>query len=246
MTLAREDATSLYVQIAATLRDEMERGVYEPTGRLPSESELGKRFSVSRVTVRLAIGCLADEGLVERKQGKGTFATRPRLRHRLDALRGFYDSLTRQGVSVRMELLRFEECEVPPSLRKAFSADVVSCVYLERLHRVDGEPVALAQTWMLPEARTISREQAATVPSYEMIELLPGWRIADADLSVTAVGAPANVAPWLDVGEGTPLLLMRRTSRLEGGRTCEATVFHIRPERYEFVVNSGVRRTPED
>ena len=64
MTLVREDATSLYAQIAATLRDEMDRGVYEPTGRLPSENELGERFSVSRVTVRLAVGCLADEGLV--------------------------------------------------------------------------------------------------------------------------------------------------------------------------------------
>lgn len=239
MTVVREDVTSLYMQIAATLRDEMERGVYEPTGRLPSESELGERFGVSRVTVRLAIGCLANAGLVERKQGKGTFARRRRLRHRLDVLGGFHHSLTRQGVPVQMELLRLDECAVPPGLREAFAPDVVSCVYLERLHRVDGEPVALAQTCMLPETRTVSREQAATLPSYEMIELLPGWRIADADMSVTAVGAPADVAVWLDVREGAPLLLMRRASRLEDGRTCEATVFHIRPERYEFVVSAG-------
>ena len=36
MTLLRDDATSLYEQIATTLRDEIEQGAYEPTGKLPS------------------------------------------------------------------------------------------------------------------------------------------------------------------------------------------------------------------
>ncbi|MBN3725317.1 GntR family transcriptional regulator [Burkholderia sp. Ac-20379] len=240
MTLIREDATALYQQIAATLRDEMERGVYEPTGRLPSETELGARFGVSRVTVRLAIGSLDEAGLVERKQGKGTFATKRRLRHRLDVLRGFYDSLARQGVTVKMELLRLDECEVPPGLREAFTANVERCVYLERLHRVDDEPVALAQTCLLPEASVTSRAEAETLPSYEMIERVAGWRIADAEMTVTAVAAQRGVAEHLGVAAGAPLLVMRRTTRLDDGRVCESTVFHIRPERYEFVVTSGV------
>lgn len=82
MTLVRDDATSLYEQIATTLRDEIEQGVYEPTGKLPSEAQLSERFQVSRVTVRLALDRLADARIVERKQGKGTFAAKQRLRHR--------------------------------------------------------------------------------------------------------------------------------------------------------------------
>ncbi|WP_206952479.1 GntR family transcriptional regulator [Trinickia acidisoli] len=240
MALVREDVTSLYEQIARTLQEEIERGVYEPSGKLPSEAQLSERFAVSRVTVRLALGGLTDAHVVERKQGKGTFTTKRRLRHRLDLLRGFYDSLAAQGVSARMELLRIEECEVPPGLRAAFAVDVARCVYLERLHSVDDVPVALAQTCLLPEAGAIAREEAASLPSYEILERVPGWRIVDADMSVTAVAAAHDVAAYLDTPPHAPLLVLRRTSRLADGRTCEATVFHIRPHRFELLMRSGM------
>jgi len=204
---------------------------------------LSERFSVSRVTVRLAIGKLANEKLVERKQGKGTFATGKRLQHRLDVLRGFYDSLARQCAAPHMELLRMEECNVPPGLQDVFGADVETCVYLERLHSVDGEPVALAQTCLLPEARAISYEQAAGMPSYEMLEALLRWQIERADMSITAVAASAENACVLGVSKHAPLMVMKRTSYLTDGRACESTVFHIRPERYEFIVSSAMSAT---
>jgi GntR family transcriptional regulator len=243
MTLLRENATSLYEQIAITLRGEIEHGVYEPSGKLPSEAELSDRFAVSRVTVRLAIGRLAAEQLVERKQGKGTFATARRLQHPLDVLRGFYDSLARQGAAPQMSLLHMEERAVPEDLEGVFAAEVERCVYLERLHSVDDEPIALAQTHMLPEARAISREQAATTPSYDMIESLPGWRIERADMSITAVAASADVARKLKIAKHAPLLVMKRTTRLTDQRICESTRFHIRPEHYEFVVSSAMNAT---
>jgi GntR family transcriptional regulator len=239
MTLMREDVTSLYEQIAATLQEEIERGAYEPSGKLPSEAELGDRFAVSRVTVRLALARLTDAQVVERKQGKGTFAKRRRLQHRLDELRGFYDSLAAQGARASMELLRIETCEVPPGLRETFTADVTRCLYLERLHRVDDAPVALAQTCMLLEADTLSRKDVAALPSYEMLERF-GWHVVDAEMSVTAVGAESDIAAYLDVRAGAPLLVLRRTSRLADGRACEATVFHIRPERFDLLVHSGL------
>jgi GntR family transcriptional regulator len=235
MTLMREDVTSLYEQIAATLQKEIEGGAYEPSGKLPSESELVERFAVSRVTVRLALGRLTDAQVVERKQGKGTFVKQRRLQHRLDELRGFYDSLAAQGARASMELLRVETCEVPPGLRETFAADVTRCLYLERLHRVDDAPVALAQTCTLPEADSLSREDVAVLPSYEMLERL-GWHVVD----VTAVAAGCDLAAYLDVPPGAPLLVLRRTSRLADGRACEATVFHIRPERFDLLVRSGL------
>lgn len=47
--------------------------VFRPNEKIDSESELMKRFGVSRHTVRLAIGDLVTEGWLYREQGAGTF-----------------------------------------------------------------------------------------------------------------------------------------------------------------------------
>ncbi|OXI16002.1 GntR family transcriptional regulator [Burkholderia sp. AU15512] len=125
-------------------------------------------------------------------------------------------------------------------LRHAFSTDVTRCIYLERLHWVDDEPIALAQICLLPDAGIVTFEQARQMSTYEVLEGVLGWRITDADMSVTAIGSPMEVAAHLRIALHAPLLVLRRTSRLSDGRTCESTVFHIRPERFDLVVRSGV------
>lgn len=48
----------------------------KPGDRLPSESELGKLFGVSRSTIREAVKLLIAENVVEIRRGKGTYVTK--------------------------------------------------------------------------------------------------------------------------------------------------------------------------
>ena len=68
------DSASRYQEIARQLREEVASGRYGKEGRMPSEAQLVRRFGVSRPTVARALRVLADEGLVERRAGSGTFA----------------------------------------------------------------------------------------------------------------------------------------------------------------------------
>src|SRR6266496_1818444 len=63
----------LYVQIKGLLVKSLEAGEWRPGEAIPSEIQLAERFGVSQGTVRRAIGALAGENLVVRRQGKGTF-----------------------------------------------------------------------------------------------------------------------------------------------------------------------------
>ena len=67
------DLASRYQEIARQLREEVASGRYGKEGRMPSEAQLVRRFGVSRPTVARALRVLADEGLVERRAGSGTF-----------------------------------------------------------------------------------------------------------------------------------------------------------------------------
>jgi DNA-binding LacI/PurR family transcriptional regulator len=63
-----------YLQIVESLRSSLHAGRYKDGARLPSEAELVRRFSVSRMTVVKAMQQLQQEGLLVRRAGSGSYA----------------------------------------------------------------------------------------------------------------------------------------------------------------------------
>lgn len=64
-------------QVRARLLDLIKSGAIGPDGKLPTERDLANRFGVGRRYVRQALDALEVDGLVWRKQGKGTFVGQP-------------------------------------------------------------------------------------------------------------------------------------------------------------------------
>src|SRR3546814_15651993 len=83
--------------------------------RLPALEELSQEFGVVRVTVRQARALLEGEGLVTRKQSRGTFVTgSPEERHWL-GLATNWDALLRMIEGTRPRLLHLAEgVRLPP------------------------------------------------------------------------------------------------------------------------------------
>ncbi len=105
VTLQADGASSLWQQMAALLRERIARGTLAPGQRLPSEAELGTEYRVSRITVRKAVGTMAEENLVVRSQGRGTFVAERLLRHDVSGLAGIIDSITVDGTAPRTRLV---------------------------------------------------------------------------------------------------------------------------------------------
>lgn len=239
MGLDRQNASSLQEQIAQSLRREIDDGAYEPTGKLPSEAELMARFGVSRVTVRLALARLDDAGVIERRQGKGSYAAGKRIRHELDTLLSFHESLKAQGLDSTMRTLSHELQPLPADLKGVFGARARQCLVVRRLHEVGAEPVALA-TSVLPAALAdIAWDDTATTPLYAILDAHLGLKAARAEISIRAEALDAPAAALLGLAPGAPALAMRRASFAADGRLCDRTIFLIRPERYEFCLNSA-------
>ncbi|MCQ4046046.1 GntR family transcriptional regulator [Streptantibioticus rubrisoli] len=66
----------LYKQVAAAIRDAITSGEFPPGSPLPSETQLIKRYQVSRPTVRNAIAALRAEGLIDVVHGKASYVRR--------------------------------------------------------------------------------------------------------------------------------------------------------------------------
>lgn len=236
MTLQRQSSTSLYEQIAQQLLTEIQQGQFGALGKLPSEAELVERFQVSRVTIRLSLAKLEEDGVVERKQGKGTFVAAQQVRHDLDALRSFHDSLLLQGLKPSMRMLKQRAVAVPEELAGLFSE---RCINVERLHFVDDEPIAFACSYLTAELAEVDWQSVEQEPLYSVLERVTGKPVIRADMAIRAREADKALAEHLGVKRGTALLVMQRTSWFEDQECCDRTTFYIRPERYEFVL-SGV------
>ncbi|GAB3990671.1 GntR family transcriptional regulator [Actinoallomurus acanthiterrae] len=71
-----------YHRVANALRREIQDGTLAPGDRVQAETDLAERFHVSLPTIRQAMGVLRAEGLVESRQGIGTFVKEQRRRQR--------------------------------------------------------------------------------------------------------------------------------------------------------------------
>ncbi|MBI1350339.1 MAG: GntR family transcriptional regulator [Actinomycetales bacterium] len=70
----------LYERVRQAIVSSIADGTYLPGDRLPSEARLAEELGVNRLTVRRAIEELARAGVVESRQGSGTYVSAPIVR----------------------------------------------------------------------------------------------------------------------------------------------------------------------
>ncbi len=64
-------------QVSRLLLAEIRSGAFQPGDRLPTETDLAKRFGISRTVIREALASLKDDGILESKQGRGILVKDP-------------------------------------------------------------------------------------------------------------------------------------------------------------------------
>ncbi|MFI1204386.1 GntR family transcriptional regulator [Streptomyces sp. NPDC020883] len=207
-------------RVAHVLRGQVLRGAF-PGGVLPDERALVAEFGTSRNSVREALGLLRDEGLVERRRGVGTVIVGRAYEHPLGELSGLAEVLQRHGTVVN-EVRAARTVRAPASVtRRLELPDGSGAVYLERLRRVDGMPLSLDCTYLIPEVGepllALGRERLESRDVFELIERVAGDAgRADADC-VYAVPAPAPPssppAPAAPATPATPARKPRRPTR---------------------------------
>lgn len=67
----------LYLQLAETIKARIAQNIWSLGMMIPSENELAKDFDISVGTVKKALSVLVQEGVLFRRQGKGTFVASP-------------------------------------------------------------------------------------------------------------------------------------------------------------------------
>ena len=142
--LQSESASPLYHQLMQRIRVDIEKGKYPVGSKIPPEHELEQTYQLSRVTVRRALAELTEIGLLERKQGKGTFVSVPRIQQNLKSLHSFHDACKQNGRAPSTDVIHIIETTADAQDAQDLNLKPGSrVVETLRLRRADGEPVVL-------------------------------------------------------------------------------------------------------
>jgi GntR family transcriptional regulator len=241
------DATSgvpLYRQIMNILRQEIANGQVDAEEPI-TEAKLIARFQVSLAPIRQALRELTNEGLVYRKQGKGTFPMAQLQVDRPADLKpgDLYQYLADRGLHPTSIVSGIERA-VPPGQVKAklglTSAQKV--LHFTRQIALDGQPFALNDIYIVspktfvPTAPELDNGGSALA----LLEQRHGVVLGRAEHEAWATSANAEQAQQLAVPVGSPVLVIDTLFYAKDGSATgwRSAVHHPDEFKYHFITGA--------
>lgn len=224
--------TPRYLEIAEALRRQI--AVARPGDRLPSDAELCERFGVSRMTARHAVQLLANERLLVRRRGEGTFVAPRAVQRLLGSPLSFTENMRRRGLRASSRMLQSGWIDPSPEERAALRLGPGDrAILIERLRLADERPMAIERVVLTPSLESVlgfDLERTSLHSAFERLGRRPTW----AQSRVTARRVTARERRLLEIGPGGVVLSERRTIVDQDGVPLEHTETLYAAERYEF------------
>lgn len=236
--LSLDSDIPLYSQLVAIVKRNISAGTLLPGDLLPSEADLCRTFDISRSTVRQAIGALEADGLVVRKQGRGTFVAEPKMRRKTETVYSFTSEINAMGMTPSSTLIDFEVIDPTPDIIKVLelTSPDTKVYRFTRIRNVDGEPLIL-ETSFYPQFiyPKLTRELLQTHSFYSLLYEV-GIVPASAVDSYEAVMMSRKEAEMLGCKSGSCGFFAQRRTRTEAGMVYEFTQSLIRADRVKLDV----------
>ena len=195
-------------------------GFYEEGSLLPSENELCTVHNMARPTVRHALDSLVKDGLILKKQGKGSIVRKPVRNIGILSIAG-----TASAIGVRYLKTDILQKPVIKTWDDDFPFELseleqeAGCVYMERLRYVDDAPVFYDINHLtninIPRITNRSFENKSLFDILRQnyrIEILGG------EQKLKAIKATSKIKKLLNLKSGQPVLYIERklTTNKEG------------------------------
>jgi GntR family transcriptional regulator len=228
-----------YRQIELALRERLP--TLQPGERLPTDSDLCREFGVSRMTARNAMQRLAEDGLVQRIPGRGTFVVEPPAHRYADRLMAFSHEMERQGRRPSSRLLAREILPATDSQAALLELRPTEpVVVLRRLRLADERPIAVETAVLCRRAADVVMAADLETGSLHEALALAGLHLRRGQATITAEAATDEDAALLGASRGDPLLVERRVIADGQGRPLEATESRYPGGRYALDVRFDV------
>ncbi len=237
--LPGDERLPLYQRLAEALKVAIAQRQWRPGDRLPSESDLATQYEVAPGTARQAISQLVDEGMLDRRQGVGTFVRKPTFDASLFRFFRFQSEGGERKIPESRILYR-EVLPAPSTVSNALGLEPEAPVIsMSRLRMLDDDPVMAEEIW-LDQKRFKSfmeMDEADIGPLlYPIYDSHFDQIVARAQEGLTVEAVDESYARLLRIEPATPVIVIERLALGFDGKPIEWRRSRGRADRFHYSI----------
>lgn len=217
--IKKDSATPLYLQISNWIREKIYSNEWEIDTKIPTESELQKKLSVSRGTLKKGISLLIEEGLLVQIHGRGTFVASQSFSYPLgQGLISFAESLEQQNIQFTTQVIEKRIETATEAVRKLLLLpEKAKILYIRRVRFVDEEPIMIMENRINTEVcEGIQNIDFNEETLFSQIEKFSNRSIKYSESRYAARVLDENRAQLLNTHEEAPSLHLEQRVFLDG------------------------------
>jgi len=197
----------LYQQLKDDIRVKIEKNEYQYGQQIPSEQQLIQEYGMSRITVRRALDELSSEGYLLKIQGKGTYASKPKLKKKIENIQSFTRACKMQGMTASHKLIE-RSLLIPNKEQRKFLrlSEKDKVIYTNRTLLADDQPV-MKEHCFFPYNRQFAfmLDEPLERSLYDVLHEHDIYPTSSSETTLEAVGASIETASQLNVPVGEPM-----------------------------------------
>jgi GntR family transcriptional regulator len=238
-TIDRTSPIPLYYQLKQILLEQIDAGQWRPGDLIPGEQELQDTYGLSRTTVRQTLADLANEGLLNRQRGRGTFITRPKFAHDPKVRPGAEGYIQSEGLVPGWQVISADWTDQPPEgVRDLLKIGQETPIFrIHRLRLANNDPIGYHFAYVPePYANNLNLEKLTEGGSLRYLRDLPQMNNSVAQRTIEATLANGPEVSLLGAAPGEPILTIERIILAQDGTPIELLWAAYRGDRFKYQV----------
>ncbi|KWX87062.1 GntR family transcriptional regulator [Paenibacillus riograndensis] len=235
--LDHSESSPLYKQLQEKILDSIHDGTLKPGDKLPTELELSETNQVSRVTVRAALDALTSEGYLVRIPGKGTFITKDKIQKNVAETIGFSETCRLQNKTPGARVIKCVSEEATAADQEHLGLNPGDKVInIERIRYADNVPISVEYSRFPSSYSFLLQEDLNDKSLYEILRSKYKVTFGHSRKYIVMEYASFDVAAYLNIEEGYPLLSIRSTVSSPDGQKIHRSKQLILGDKFELIV----------
>jgi GntR family transcriptional regulator len=207
----------LYIQVASVLRMRIQSGQWRIGEKISTLEELEREFEVARVTVRQAVDVLREEGLLQARQGLGTFVSKKNHDRHWVKLATNWNSLIDSLKDNVPRRLIVERDAPPPVLGEQDGELASSYVKLRSVQYRNEDPYSVVNLHLAREVFDLDPERFKGTAALVALNAMDEITLMEAYQTLTIGSAEPEIADLLKISIGAPTVEAHCVAIDDGG-----------------------------